>query len=57
MIRMNAGKGRSVYSKCKPFTVDEMMQHIGLYVSHGLAPSHQIKMNFQSMEQNEVNGT
>ncbi len=54
---MNAGKGRSVSSICKPFTVDEMMQHIGLYVSHGLAPSHQIKMNFQSMEQNEVNGT
>ena len=56
MILMNAGKGGSVYPNCHPFSVDEVMQHIGLYILQGLAPSPQIEMKFQSTEQNEVNG-
>ena len=53
---MNAGKGGSIYPNCKPVTVDEMMQHIGLYILHGLAPSPQVEMKFQSTKQNKVNG-
>ncbi len=53
---MNAGKGGRVYPNCKSFKGDEMMQHVGLYILHGLAPSLQIKMKLQSIEQNEVNG-
>ena len=46
MILMNAGKGGSIYPKCKPFNVDKIMQHIRIYVLHGLAPSLQVKMEF-----------
>ena len=53
---MNADRGGSVYLNCLPFSVDENMQHIGLYILQGLAPSPQIEMKFQSTKQNEANG-
>ena len=46
MILMNAGKGGSLYPHCNPFTVDEVMQHIGIYIWNGLSPSPQIDMKF-----------
>ena len=55
-ILMNADKGGSVNPKCQPFSVDEMVHHICIYVLHELTPSPQIEMKLQSTQQNEVNG-
>ena len=48
MIFMNAGQGGVVYPNGISFTVDKVMKHIGLYIFHGLAPSPQVEMRFQS---------
>ena len=56
ILLMNAGKGGVQYPNCVPFDVDETMKHIGLYMFHGLSPSPQIEMKFQSTAQNEING-
>ena len=56
MIHMNAGKGGTLYPHYNPFTVDEVMKHIGIYIWNGLSPSPQIDMKFQSSQISEVNG-
>ena len=48
MIFMNAVQGGVVYLNCVPFTVGEVMKHIGLYIFHGVVPSPQVEMKFQS---------
>ena len=55
MILMNAGKGGTLYPHCNPFTVDEVMKHIGKSILNGLSPSPQTDMKFQSSQINEVN--
>ena len=54
---MNAGKGGTLYPHYNPFTVDEVMKHIGIYIWNGLSPSPQIDLKFQSSQINEVNGS
>ena len=45
-----------MYPNFVPFTVDYVMKRIGLYIFHGLAPSTQVEIKFQSRGVNEVNG-
>jgi len=53
---MIVGAGGSIYPNCVPFSVDEVKKHIGLYIFHGIAPSPQVEMKFQSTKNNEANG-
>lgn len=52
----NSGEGGTQYLSFKPFTVNEVMQHIGLYILHGIAPSPQIEMKLESSQMNLANG-
>ena len=42
----NAGPGGVYYHNFHSFSVQDIRQHIGLYVFHGLAPSPQIEKKF-----------
>ena len=55
-VMENAGPGGVLYPEFTPFSNDEVMQHLGLYIVHGLAPSPQVSMKFQSPRDNPVNG-
>ena len=48
----NAGEGGTEHPSFKVFTVDEIMQHLGLYILHGIAPSPQIEMKLDSSKIN-----
>lgn len=52
----NAGKGGTVYRDFVPFTVEEMMKHIGIYILNGVSPSPQVEMKMSPQEQDEFNG-
>ena len=44
------------YSDFTPFSLDEIMQHIALYLFQGLSPSPQVAMKFHSQTEDQVNG-
>ena len=54
-MQQNAGLGGK-YSDFKPFSLNELMQHIGLYLLQALSPSPQIEMKFKSQTEDPVNG-
>lgn len=39
-----------------PFSLEELMKHVGLYFLHGLSRSPQIEMKFRSQSEDPVNG-
>ena len=41
-----AGKGGTYYTDFVPFSVEEIREHVGLYVFHGLLPSPRIYFKF-----------
>jgi len=51
----NAGRGGTQYPKFTPFSVDETMRHIGLYMLNGLCFSPQVETKFDSQERNQTN--
>ena len=53
----NAGSGGTQYPEFKEFYVDEIMQHLGVYIINGLSPSPQVEMNFYSQNKNPMNGS
>ena len=52
-----AGKGESCYREFHPFTVEEVQQHLGLYVFNGVAPSSQIELKFKQQQLDKCMGT
>ena len=52
----NAGEGGSNYSHWKPFSIDEVQKHLGIYIFNGLSPSPQVTMKFNTQEKDPVNG-
>lgn len=52
----NAGLGGK-YPDFRDFTLDELMQHIALYLFQGLSPSPQVEMKFKSCEEDPINGS
>ena len=52
----NVGSGGNQYPDFKEFSVDEIMQHLGVYILNGLSPSPQVKMKFDSQKKNPTNG-
>ena len=48
---------RTQYPELKEFSVDEIMQHLGVYILNGLSPSPQVEMKFDSQKKNPKNGS
>ena len=44
------------YPDFKPFSLNEIMQHIALYLFQGLSPSPQLEMKFHPQTEDRVNG-
>ena len=38
-------------------SIDEIMQHLGVYILNGLFPSPKVEMNFDSQKKNPTNGS
>jgi hypothetical protein len=55
-LKANAGNKGRIYPDFIPFKPDELRQHIGVYILHGLSPSPQLTMKFQSQNVDPVNG-
>ena len=53
----NAGSVGTQYPYFKEFSVDEIMQHIGVYIINGLSPSPQVEMKFDFQKKNRMNGS
>jgi len=53
LLLMNAGSGGSIYPNCVQFSVDKVKKHLGLYIFHGIVPSPQVEMKFQSTKNNK----
>ena len=52
-----AGKGGTIYKDFVDFTVEELMQHLGLYVLNGISPCPQVEMKFKSASVDPTNGS
>ena len=52
----NAGPGGACYPDWKDFSVDEIRQHIGLYVWNGLSPSPRLEMKLQPQHVDRIHG-
>ena len=55
-IFAGAGPGGSCYREIHPFTVEEVQQHLGLYVFNGVAPSPRIELKFKPQRLDKVHG-
>ena len=53
----NTGSGGTQYPDFKEFSVNEIMQHIGVYILNGLSPSPQVEMKFDLQKKNRTNGS
>ena len=45
------------YPDHTPFSLDELTQHIGLYLFQGLSPSPQVEQKFHPQSEDPVNGS
>ena len=53
----SADAGSTMYvDNWKPFAVTELRQHVGLYVSQGLAPSLRVKCKFKPQQRDWIAG-
>ena len=57
LIFINTGECGTIYPKYDPFTVYEVMKHIGLHISNGLVTSPKVETEYWSAKDNPVNGT
>ena len=55
-ILAGAGEGGTCYRDFHPFTVEEIQQHLGLYVFNGVAPSPRIELKFKPQRDDKVHG-
>ena len=53
----NAGSGGTQYLDFKELSVDEIIQHLGVYILNGLSLSPQVKMKFDLQKKNPTNGS
>ena len=51
-----AGKGGTYYTDFVSFSVEEIRQHMGLYIFHGLSPSPRIEYKFSPQHKDKVHG-
>ena len=55
-ILNNVGQPSSLHYEFKPFTVDELRQHIVLCVFHSVSPSPRVEMKFRDQRKDPANG-
>ena len=48
------GKGGTYYTDCAPLSVEEIREHVGLHVFHGISPSPMIEFKFRSQHKDKV---
>jgi hypothetical protein len=56
-LRILASTGLQRRNNINPFTTDEMMKHLGIYMLNGLNPSPQINKKFKSQHEDPVQGS
>ena len=57
MKAISAGVGSTMYiDDWKPFTVNELRQHFGLYVLQGLSPSPRVEYKFKPQRRDGIGG-
>ena len=52
-----AGKGGVIYEDFTDFTIDEIMQHLGLYILNGINPCPRVEMKLKSATTDPTNGS
>ena len=50
----NSGSGGTQYPDFKEFSVDWIMQHLGVYILNGLSLSPQVEMKFDSQKKTQL---
>ena len=50
------GDKSGLYPDFVPFTCNELRQHIGVRILHGVAPTPRLEMKFKATLEDEVNG-
>ena len=54
-ILSNAGQKGEQYAHFQPFSVDEAMKHLDVYMINGVSPSPQVAFKFESQSLNSTN--
>ena len=49
-------RGRTYYTDCVPFSIEEIREHVGLYDFHGLSTSPRIEFKFRYQHKDKVHG-
>jgi hypothetical protein len=52
-----AGAGGTMYQDWKPFSAEEIRQHLGLYILNGLSPSPRVEHKFRPQRDDVVHGS
>ena len=52
-----AGEDGLCYKDFKPFTMEELRRHVGIYLWNGISPSPQIEMKFVPQSKDVVHGS
>ena len=52
----NAGRGGEEYKHFQPFSVDEVMKHLAVYMLNGVSPSPQVAYKFEPQSVIPTNG-
>ena len=57
VVIYNSGDGGVQYPSFEEFLVEDIMQHIGVYMQNGISTSPQISYKFYSPDKKEINGS
>ena len=52
----NAGVEGEIYLDFKPFIHEDLRKHLGVYIVHGLSPTPELNMKFQSQAEDDIHG-
>ena len=52
----NAEVQGEIYPDFRPFITKELRKHHGVYIVHGLSPTPELNMKFQSQAEDDTNG-
>ena len=55
-LMQNTGVEGEIYPDFKPFIPEEIRKHLGVYILHGLSPTPELNMKFQSQAEDDING-
>ena len=55
-LMQNSGIEGEIYPDFKPFILEYLRKHLGVYIVHGLSPTQEFNMKFQSQSEDNING-